>query len=123
MSFTKDNNIPKALMIERIVEQMRNVSKPPRKFIAVLLVLLSSLRDRANFRNMSRYSDYHENTFSRWFRRDFDLVELNRLGLKMTFEPETWLIGAMDGCFIPKSGKHTEGLSQFYNGVRARRMR
>jgi hypothetical protein len=36
----------------------------------------------------------------------------------MTVEPETVLIGAMDGSFIPKSGKHTEGLGKFDNGSR-----
>lgn len=107
-------------MIESILDQMANVSKPQRKFLIVLLLLLSRLRGRANFRNLSRYSDHHEKTFSRWYRRGFDFVEFNRLGLEMTVEPEAVLIGAMDCSFIPKSGKHTEGLGKFYNGSRGK---
>lgn len=107
-------------MIENILEPMASVSKPPRKFIAVLLMLLSGLRGRANFRNLSRYSDYHEKTFSRWYRRDFDFVEFNRLSLESMVEPEIELIGTTDCSFIAKSGKHTEGLGKFYNGSRGK---
>lgn len=107
-------------MIESILNQMAGVGKPQRQFLLVLLMLLSGLRGRANFRNLSRYSDYHEKTFSRWYRRGFDFVEFNRLGLEMTVEPETVLIGAMDCSFIPKSGKHTEGLGKFYHGSRGK---
>ena len=107
-------------MIENLLEQMVSVSKPQRKFIAVLLMLLSGLRGRANFRNLSRYSDYHEKTFSRWYRRDFDLVEFNRLSLERMVEPEIELIGATDCSFIAKSGKHTQGLGKFYNGSRGK---
>jgi hypothetical protein len=84
----------------------------------VLLPLLVCLRGRANFRNLSRYSDYHEKTFSRWYRREFDFVEFNRLSrLPLCEEAESTLIAATDSSFVPKSGKHTEGLGKFYNGV------
>lgn len=104
-------------IIETILQQMTNVTKPHRKFMLVLLPLLMRLRGRANFRNLSRYSDYHEKTFSRWYRRDFDFAEFNRLSLRsLGEEAETTLIVAVDCSFVPKSGKQTEGLGMFYNG-------
>ena len=100
---------------------MSNVSKPQGKFMLVLLPLLRCLRGRANFRNLSRYSDYHEKTFSRWYRRGFNFVEFNRLSLQpLSEEAEATLIAATDCSFAPKSGKHTEGLGKFYNGVRGK---
>lgn len=99
---------------------MSNLTRPQRKFMQVLLPLLMCLRGRANFRNFSRYSHYHEKTFSRWYRRSFDLVEFNRLSLLPLSESETILIAAADCSFIPKSGKHTDGLGKFYNSVRGK---
>ena len=84
-------------IIETILQQMTTVTKPHRKFMLVLLPLLMSLRGRANFRNLSRYSDYHEKTFSRWYRRDFDFAEFNRLSLRsLGEEAEITLIAAVD---------------------------
>ena len=65
-------------IVKTILQPMSTVTKPQRKFMQVLLFLLMCRRGRANFRNLSRYSDYHEKTFSRWYRRSFDLVEFNR---------------------------------------------
>ena len=33
---------------------------------------------------------------------------------------ETTLIAATDYSFVPKSGKHTDGLGKIYNGVRGK---
>ena len=104
--------------VKTILQHMSNVTQPQIKFMLVLLPLLVCLRGRANFRNLSRYSDYHEKTFSRWYRREFNFVEFNRLSLlPLSEEAEITLIAATDCSFIPKSGKHTEGLGKFYNGV------
>lgn len=65
-------------IVKTIWQPMSNLTKPQRQFIQVLLPLLIGLRGRANFRNLSRHSDYHEKSFSRWYRRGFDLVEFNR---------------------------------------------
>ena len=107
-------------IVKTILQQMSNVTKPQRKFMWKLLPLLMCLRGRANFRNLSRYSDYHEKTFSRWYRRDFDFVEFNRLSLLPLGKAETTLVAATDCSFTPKSGKHTDGLGMFYNGVRGK---
>ena len=105
-------------IVNTILQQMSNVTQPQVKFMLVLLPLLVCLRGRANFRNLSRYSDYHEKTFSRWYRRHFDFVEFNRLSLlPLCAEEQTTLIAATDCSFVSKSGKHTEGVGKFYNGV------
>ncbi len=106
--------------VKTILAQMSNISSAQGKFMLVLIPLLLCLRGRANFRNLSRYSDYHEKTFSRWYRRDFDFVEFNRLSLLPISESEATLIAATDCSFISKSGKHTDGLAKFYNGTRGK---
>ena len=108
-------------IVKTILHQMPNVAQPQVKFMLVLLPLLMCLRGRTNFRNLSRYSDYHEKTFSRWYRRHFDFVEFNRLSLLPLCEAaQTTLIAATDCSFVSKSGKHTEGLGKFYNGVQGK---
>jgi hypothetical protein len=68
-------------IVTTILQPMSNVTRPQRKFMQVLLPLLICLRGRANFRNFSRYSNYHEKTFSHWYRRGVDLVEFKHLSL------------------------------------------
>ena len=106
-------------IVTTILQPMSNVTKPQRQFMQVRLPLLRCLRGRANFRNLSRYSDYSEKTFSRWYRREFDFVEFNRLSLQPLSEAETTLIAATAGRFVPNSGKHTDGPGKFYHGVRS----
>jgi hypothetical protein len=72
------------------------------------------LQGKAAFRNLSRYSDYHEKTYSRGFRRDFDFVKFNRLSMSQISRSGHTLIAAVDGSFISKSGKQTYGLDKFY---------
>jgi len=107
--------------VKTVLQQMSNVTKPQHKFMLVLLPLLMCLRGRVNFRCLSRYSDCHEKTFSRWYRRDFGFVEFNRLSLQaLGEEAETAFIAAADCSFISKSGKRTEGLGKFYNGAQGK---
>jgi putative transposase len=76
------------------------------------------LRGRANFRNFSRYRDYHEKTFSRWYRQSFNFVEFNRLlWLPINSDRSPVMIAALDCSFIRKCGKHTEGLGKFYHRI------
>lgn len=106
--------------IKAVLLQMSNVSKAQGKFMLVLLPLLMSLRGRMNFRNLSRYSDYHEKTFSRGYRSEFNFLEFNRLVLSPLCEAGPEFIAATDCSFIPKNGNHTDGLGKFYNGVRGK---
>lgn len=102
-------------IVNTILNQMSNISKPRYNFIVVLFTTLMLLRGKANFRNLSRYSGLCEKTYSRHFRKAFDFVEFNRLGLSLTIPETHTQIAAMDCSFSDKSGKHTYGLDKFYN--------
>lgn len=103
-------------IVNTVLQKMSSVRKPQRQFMLMLLPLWLCLRGRANFRNLSRYSHYHEKSFSRWYRRDFDFTEFNRLALQPLSQEGEELIAAVDCSFIPKSGRYTEGLGRFYSG-------
>jgi hypothetical protein len=110
-------------IIETVLRQMSSVSTPQRKFMTVLLTAWMCLRGKANFRNLSRYSDRHEKTYSRGFRRQCAnrLLSIGRFLRKIwvadLFAGDTLLIAAMDCSFSEKSGKHTYGLDKFYNST------
>ena len=78
------------------------------------------LPGHATFRNMSRYSSYHEKTFSRWYERPFDWVSLNQAAIIAVVPPEHEQALAIDASFVPKSGKQTYGLDRFWNGWHSR---
>lgn len=102
-------------LVEIILQQMSKISKPQRKFLIIVLTTLMYLPGKANFRNLSRYSDLHEKTYSRWFRRTFDFTEFNRLSLAKVVASGHTLVLTTDCSFIQKSGEHTYGLDYFYN--------
>ena len=61
-------------LLQRVLPTLRQTNKPQQKFVAHLLGLLLMFSGHATFRNLSRYSSYHERTFSRWYARDFEFV-------------------------------------------------
>ena len=72
------------------------------------------------FRNLSRYSSYHEKTFARWYARGFDFGALNKAAITAVVPPEHAQALVMDASFVPKSGKATSGLDRFWNGRHSR---
>ncbi|MCK5716246.1 MAG: transposase [Thiomargarita sp.] len=104
------------ITIELILTRMSKICQPQRKFVMNLLTTLMCLRGKANFRNISRYGDLNEKTYSRGFRKDFDFVTFNKLSLEKIIESNNTLIAAIDCSFIPKSGQKTYGLDKFFNG-------
>jgi hypothetical protein len=78
------------------------------------------LRGKATFRNLSRYSDFCEKTYSRQFRKNFDFVEFNRISLETIIPPGALTIAVMDCSFCEKSGKHTYGQDKFYNSKQSK---
>ena len=65
-------------LLQSVLPTLRQTNKPQQKFVVHLLRLLLMLPGHATFRNLSRYSVYHERTFARWYARDFDFVSLIR---------------------------------------------
>lgn len=101
--------------IYTILDKMPKVSMPQRKFVATLLTTIQFLRGRMTFRNLSRYSDLHEKTYSRQFQKSFDFSACNHLALTTYLPATTVKIAAIDATFGTKSGKQTYGLARFYH--------
>ncbi|MDQ3255455.1 MAG: transposase [Acidobacteriota bacterium] len=103
-------------VVTKILDQMSFIPKPQRKFLSTLFVTILTLRGRANFLNMSRYSDYHERTFRRQFKSEFNFPQFNQLAINQVIIDEPDLLVAQDASFVPKSGKRSYGLDSFWNG-------
>jgi hypothetical protein len=107
-------------LLQSVLPGLRQTKKPQQKFLAHLLGLLLMLPGHATFRNLSRYSSYHERTFARWYARDFDFVSLNKAAILQVIPPEHAQALVIDASFVPKSGKKTYGLDRFWNGSHSR---
>ena len=107
-------------IVTATLNQLPSLAKPQCKFIAALLATILALRGRVNYRNLARYGDYSERTYSRQFRRSFPWLEFHAKTLQAALPPTHELIAAQDASFIPKSGKKTYGLDKFYNGCASR---
>jgi hypothetical protein len=103
-------------IVERILSQMSNISKPQRKFLLTLFSTIIMLRGRMNFRNLSRYSGISEMSYLRNFRKSFDFTSMNALLIKETIPHRHLKIAAIDCSYIPKSGKQSYGIDQFWSG-------
>ena len=107
-------------LFERVLMRLKNTKKPQQKFLCHVMRLLLMLPGRVTFRNLSRYSPYHEKTFARWCARDFDCVSLNHAAIVEVVAPSHEHILAFDPSFVPKSGQRTYGLDMFWNGAYSR---
>ena len=115
-------------LLQSVLATSPQTKKPQRKFIAHLLGLLLMLPGHATFRNLSRYSSYHERTpdrvrgrlFARWYDRHFDFVSLNKAAITQVIPPDHQQALVIDASFIPKSGTHTYGLERFWNSCHRR---
>ena len=107
-------------LLQSILVRLNQTKKPQQKFLTHFLGLLLMLPGHATFRNLSRYSAYHERTFARWYARDFDFVSLNKAAIIRVIPPTHEQALVIDASFIPKSGKKTYGLDPFWNGSHSR---
>jgi hypothetical protein len=101
--------------ITNILGKMAGVAKPQKKFLVTLFLTILLMRGKVNFRNMSRYSDLNEKTYSRQFRKSFDFAEFNKQTIEETVASDHEKIAVIDCSFITKSGKETYGLGFFYD--------
>lgn len=107
-------------IVTATLNQFPKLAKPQRKFLAALVAAILALRGRVNYRNLARYGDYTERTYSRQFQRGFPWFEYHAKVIQATVPSSHELIAAQDASFIPKSGKKTYGLDKFYNGCAGR---
>jgi hypothetical protein len=101
--------------INSILEQMPGVGRPQKKFLVTLFLTILLMRGKVNFRNLSRYSELSEKTYSRQFRHTFDFTAFNKRLIEETVPSGHEKIGVMDCSYVPKSGKKTYGLGFFYD--------
>lgn len=101
-------------VVTAIVSELENISKPVAKFISTICSQWWSISGKYNFMNMSRYMTYSEQSLRNGFSRGFDFALFNWQLIKNNCSDE--LILAFDPSYIFKSGKHTEGISYFWNG-------
>ena len=107
-------------LLHSVLSCLKQTKKPQHKFVTHLVGLMLMLPGHATFRNMSRYSPYHERTLARWYGRNFDWVSLNQAAITEIVPPEHEQAWVMDASFVPKSGQHTYGLDRFWNGSHRR---
>ena len=110
-------------LVERILLQISNVSKPQLKFLLILFSTVFALRGRMNFRNLSRYSELSEQTYLRNFRKSFDFTMFNRMVINETIPTMNKKIGVADCSYIPKSGQESYGIDYFFSGQASRCLR
>ena len=106
-------------LVEKILNRFK-ISKSQRKFVATLFRAILTARGKINFRNLSRFSDISEETYSRQYAKPFDFIGFNREVIDEALGKDSERIIAYDPSFIPKSGKKTYGLDYFWNGCHRR---
>jgi len=103
-------------LIESILQQMPGISQPQKKFLVILFSTILLVYGKVNFTNLSRYSCLSEKTYRRHFRRRFNFPQFNQYFFKL-LNPERTVIAVIDGSFLRKSGKKTQGRAYFYNSI------
>lgn len=106
------------MFITQILEGLKHLHKPQRKFLQVLFTTFLVCQSKINFSSLARHSSLSEKTYRRNFRKTVDFVALNqalveRCGCDIT-------AFALDASFIKKSGKQTFGLDKFWHGCASR---
>lgn len=107
-------------LLESVRAKLPKPNKPQRLFILVLLELMLMVPGPITFRNLSRYSGFHEKSFARGFARTLDWVALNREAIAQVVPPAHEQALVLDASFIAKSGRQTYGLDRFWNGTAGR---
>jgi hypothetical protein len=106
------------LFINQILDGLKNIHKPQRKFLEVFFVTMFVCQSAINFSALARNSRINERTFRRQFRKELNFTGINEL---IVNQSECLIEAfAMDASFIKKSGKKTFGLDKFWNGCHGR---
>lgn len=105
-------------LASNILMEMPGLKKRQKKLMAHLLWLFLSVRGRINFEQLGRYGHYNECTFRENFSKGFDFLSFNQKLVSHSCGSE--LAIAFDPSFIPKSGRHTDGLGHFWSGCAGR---
>ncbi len=101
-------------VLNAILQKLQKLSKPQFKFLSTLFPLWWSISGRYNFFQMSRYGNYHEQSYRLWFEKKMDFAQFNTALIQQRGSGK--YIVAFDPSYISKSGKHTPGISIFWSG-------
>ena len=101
-------------LIVQILDKMPTIKSWTKKFWIQIFLTMLRCRGRHNFINLSRYSNLAETTIRNRFAKGFDFLLFNRYLIEDTDSEEK--IIAFDPSYLPKSGKHTEGIGKFWSG-------
>lgn len=101
-------------LVVQILDKMPTIGSWSNKFWKHFLIVMLVCRGKHNFTNLARYSNLSETTIRNRFAKGFDFLSFNG-HLHDTLESEERII-AFDPCYLPKSGRHTEGASKFWSG-------
>lgn len=100
----------------RALSAIPGIKKAFVNFLIETLMLFVLLPRKANFSQMGIYGNYCEKTFRKNFSKPFPWIDFNiELG-KHLFQSSTRKAIAIDPSYISKSGKHTQGIGQFWSG-------
>lgn len=106
------------MFINQILNGLKSLSKPQRKFLTVLFTTFFVCPSKINFSSLARHSALNEKTYRRNFRKPVDFIEINQTIIDQS---KCQIVAfAMDASFIGKSGKETFGLDKFWNGCASR---
>ena len=103
-------------LIVAIILKMSDIGKVQTKFLEHILMLILSLRGKANFLQFTRYGYMNEKSYRNNFENDFDWSGFNKEFICMNCSDE--LIIGFDPSFIPKSGKKTPDIGYYYSGCK-----
>ncbi|MFI5140670.1 MAG: hypothetical protein ACHQIM_22825, partial [Sphingobacteriales bacterium] len=92
------------------------LNKNQYDFFIILIQGFIGIAGKRTFRNLARYMQLDEHTFSRQMAKVFDFIGLNTEMIKSSKKNDEILIAAQDASYIKKSGKSTHGLGFFWNG-------
>lgn len=108
----------------KILEQAFSKIKPVRKntynfFIKLIEGLIGTMGKRT-FRNMARFMQIDEHTFSRQMAKPLDFLGINTKLILAFKSKNDVLIAAQDASFVHKSGKETYGIDYHWSGTAGR---
>ncbi len=100
----------------RALSAIPGIKKAFVNFLIETLMLFVLLPRKANFSQMEIYGNYCEKTFRKNFSNPFSWIDFNIELSKHLFQTSTRKAIAIDPSHISKSGKHTQGIGQFWSG-------
>ena len=107
-------------IVQSLLTKVGVFRKPQLQALTTLFATIVIACGKVNFTNLSRYSDFSERTYRRFFDQSFDFAAFNAEVVKAAIAENQGLIAVMDCSFINKSGKKTFGIDRFYNGSHSR---